>query len=353
MERIKRMKYVSSFMRKQMVHLNLQILYTCNFRCRICDFWKPPFTKMPKLSLDQVRIIADKIKIYGPQIVSIGGGEPLLHPELAGIIQCLAGDHFPVMICNGWYITPENAKALFRAGLYEASVSVDYATAEKHDRQRGVEGAFNRALNALRILQENRTSAHQRVHMISVIMDDNLDEVEAMIRLARDIGVTYLVTLYSGGRGEKESRVSRQDVGHLLSKLRKKYPDFVALPGYLEKFSAAAAGTPGDTNQHMNDDHYPGIFPCYAGKNLFNIDCQGNVTRCIDMLDEPVGNMLTDDAIEIRRKLLEKHLSNRCSRCWTSCRGNIETLMYGKKRLYNIFKMVPLLKKIKLTHPGL
>jgi MoaA/NifB/PqqE/SkfB family radical SAM enzyme len=319
----KKLRYLRSFLTQNLVHLNLQILYQCNFRCQICDFWKKPYRRMPRLSPEQTEIISDKLaQSIGPLIVSIGGGEPLIHRGLTKIIRALARHHFPVMICNGSLVTEEKARELFSAGLHEISISVDYASAEKHDAQRGVQGAFDRAIRALEILQANRQRSNQRVHMITVIMDDNIDDVEPLIQLSEKIGVSYLVTLYSDHRGDKENKVSRVDLTERLLDLQKRYPRFVALRGYLGRFTEAAT---------------TGVSPCYAGKNLFNIDCQGNVSRCIDQLDHPAGNILTDDVPAIQHALLDQFESGDCNKCWTSCRGNFETLMYGKQRLQNLF----------------
>lgn len=331
----KRLKYIYSFLKRGLVHLNLQILYQCNFSCNICDFWKAPYKDMPMLSATQAAVVSEKLRSLGPQIISIGGGEPLLHPELPEIVRVLSRHHFPVMICNGWYMTPERARELFQAGLYEISISLDYADPEKHDRQRGVVGAHDRALRALETLFRNRVFPHQRVHMITVVMDDNLPDIEPLIRMAQSIGVTYLVTLYSHGRGNKASRSSQQEVRDLLLDLKRRYPDFVALRGYLDRFTEAA----------RNDN---GVMPCYAGKNLFNIDCQGNVTRCIDRLDQVAGNILSDELGDIRQALRKQYEAKDCGACWTSCRGNIETLMYGPRRVaslcdsYQVTRRVPL-----------
>ena len=329
----KRLRYLYSFARKRLVHLNLQILYQCNFRCSICDFWKEPYKSMAPMSVPGARTIAEKLRTAGPLIVTIGGGEPLLHPDLTEIVRAFAKNNFPVMICNGWYMTPDRARELFKAGLYEVSISLDYADPGKHDRQRGMPGAFDRALAGLEMLHKSRVHPHQRVHMISVIMDDNLDEIEPLVKLAQKIGITYLVTLYSHGRGSKSSRIPGPDVSARLLELRKKYSNFVGVRGYLSRFTQAAG---------------EGVTPCSAGKNLFNIDCQGNVTRCIDRLDAVAGNIVTGDFSAIERKLGEQYRSNDCGACWTSCRGNIETLMYGPQRLaslmdsYQVTKNVPL-----------
>jgi MoaA/NifB/PqqE/SkfB family radical SAM enzyme len=321
---LKKLNYAQSFLRKQMIHLNLQLLYSCNFQCKICDFWKDDYyVKAPKLSVEQMEIIFKKLKKISPLVVSIGGGEPLLHPDLVEITKIIARDNFPVMICNGWFVTPQNAKELFKAGMWEVSISVDYANPEKHDAQRGKIGAFEHAINALQVLNENRVYPEQRVHMISVIMDDNLEEIESLIKLSKEIGVTYLITFYSNYRGKKESLASSKEISRRLLELKKKYPDvFLALPGFIERFS-----------EHQ--DNPKGIVPCYAGRNLFNIDSQGEVTRCIDRLDNSAGNILRADLDEILKKLKTQASSNDCGACWTSCRGSIESMMYGKNKLKN------------------
>lgn len=318
----KKARYIRSWIGKRLVHTNLQLLYNCNFRCKICDYWRPEQRNRPQLSLQQVQTISDKLAQIGPQLISIGGGEPLMHPQIIEVVRALSRHHFPVMICNGWFITPQNARALWEAGMYEISVSVDYADAARHDEQRGVEGAYDRAIAALRIANENRRLPHQRVHMISVIMDDNLDHVEPLIRLCKEMGITYLVTLYSDSRGTKERRPAPRDVSSHLLALKKKYPEFVAVRGYLAQFSRAIAEN--------------GIPDCSCGKNLLNIDANGAVSPCIDTLERSVGNILTDDMKTLVDRLEHRNRTNECKGCWTSCRGTFETLMYSPDRLQNM-----------------
>jgi len=333
----KKAKYVKSFLSGRLVHTNLQLLYDCNFKCRICDFHTPKYKDHPRLSVEQVRILGQKLALIGPQIISIGGGEPLLHPDLVEIVDILSADHFPVMICNGWFITRENARALFKAGIHEVSISVDYADPSLHDEQRGVKGAFDRAIEALRILDEARQFPWQRVHMITVVMEDNLDEIEKLLKMCVDMRLTYLVTLYSNSRGRLPAINQQKNVTDKLLSLKERYPNFVQLRGYLSRFSPAV------------DEG--GVGPCYAGKHLCNIDSQGNVTLCIDRLDEPVGNLLEEEASTIQKRLADAWRDNDCRSCWTSCRGAIETLRYGGNKFgnmldyYQMTKPVPLLTR--------
>ena len=318
----RKLRYARNFLQRRLVHTNLQITYRCNFRCRICDFWKEEYRDKPELSAAQAELISEKLDVIGPQVLSIGGGEPLVHKEIVEVVRALSRRHFTAMITNGWFVTEPLARALWQAGMYEISVSVDYADPVKHDAQRGVDGAHARAMRALQILARTRTHPEQRVNMISVVMDDNLGDVESLILASRAMGITYLQTLYSSHRGTKKMRAPARDVSADLLALKGRYPDFVSLGGYVGRMSRALAEG--------------GIGPCYAGRNLCNIDSQGSVTLCIDRLGEPLGNALTDEPREIERRLLEAHRINDCQDCWTSCRGSIETMMYGDERAANI-----------------
>ena len=330
----KKLRFARSFLRRRLVHVNLQILYQCNYRCRICDFWKPAWREKPRLSAADVAVISDKLNEIGPQIVSIGGGEPTLHPELVAIVRALACHHFPVMITNGSRMAPALARELFQAGMVEISVSVDYADPARHDAQRGEVGAHAKAFEALRVLHENRTYPEQRVNLISVILDDNLADVEPLIRQCEALGITYLVTLYSHSRGSKPHRAPDADPGRQLLELKRRRRHFVALRGYLERFTEAIGRG--------------GIGPCFAGRSLCNIDSQGNVTLCIDRLEDPVGNLLTDEMPEIERRLRERHRTNTCRDCWTSCRGSIESLLYGRRPLLNLLDYFQMTRPVAL-----
>jgi MoaA/NifB/PqqE/SkfB family radical SAM enzyme len=331
----RKMRYLCNFLAGKLIHTNLQLLYQCNFRCKICDFWKPGQQRTSALTLQQVESISNKLATIGPQIVSIGGGEPLMHPQIVEVVRALERHHFPVMICNGWFVTPTLSRQLWEAGIYEVSVSVDYLDPRKHDEQRGVPGAHAKAIEALRILHETRAHPDQRVHMISVVLEDNLDDIEPLVELCASMGITYLVTLYSEGRGQRSVRPIPKDVSQRLLALKRKHSTFVALRGYLAEFSRAVEAQ--------------GIGPCNAGKQLCNIDSQGQVGLCIDRIDSPVGNILTDDMRELRARLCQLHKENTCHSCWTSCRGNIQAMRHGIRFVGNAWDYWKMCKAIPIA----
>ena len=308
----------SAFFRRRLVHCNLQVTYRCNFRCRICDFWKEKHPASEELTPEQVRIAGRQLARLGTMIVSLGGGEPLIREDLYQLTAILRyTGHFPILITNGWFVNESVAKDILRAGLQEISVSVDYADAARHDELRGRPGAWERAVKALELLHRHRPDRRCRVHMISVLMDDNLEDIEKLLRLARDLGVTYYLNLYSSGRGTKAPRLPGSEVQRHLLDLKRRYPEFVTLTSYLERFDAA-----------IRDG---GVGGCEGGTLFLNVGSGGEVSRCIDTLGESAGNILTDDVFAIRDRLARLRAEKPCAACWTSCRGFAEC-MYAPPR---------------------
>jgi len=95
----------------------------CNLACTYCnefdDFSQPVAVEEMKNRLD---LLAD----MGTSIITISGGEPLLHPELDEIIRhirrrgMIAG-----MITNGFLLTEERIEQLNHAGLEHLQISID------------------------------------------------------------------------------------------------------------------------------------------------------------------------------------------------------------------------------------
>src|SRR5258705_11720369 len=87
----------------------------CNLACEYCneydDFSKP----VPTVSMFQ-RV--DKLGELGTSVVTISGGEPLLHPKLDEIIhRILKKGTIAGLITNGYLLTAERIEKLNRAGL--------------------------------------------------------------------------------------------------------------------------------------------------------------------------------------------------------------------------------------------
>jgi MoaA/NifB/PqqE/SkfB family radical SAM enzyme len=95
----------------------------CNLACKYCnefdDFSKPIPTGVMFRRVD-------KLGEFGTAVVTISGGEPLLHPELDQIIRRIRQNGAVAgMITNGYLLMPDRIECLNRAGLEWLQISID------------------------------------------------------------------------------------------------------------------------------------------------------------------------------------------------------------------------------------
>ncbi len=94
----------------------------------------------PEQTLEQFDIGSKKLAKLGTVFVSLAGGEPLLRPDVVEIARLVSRYHVTFLTTNGWDMTPELARDLYRAKLWGVSISLDYADPARHDRRRGKPG---------------------------------------------------------------------------------------------------------------------------------------------------------------------------------------------------------------------
>jgi len=95
----------------------------CNLACKYCNEYDD-FSKPVPLELMFKRV--DKLGDLGTSVVTISGGEPLLHPELDQIIGRIRKNGIVAgMITNGYLLMPDRIDRLNQAGLEWLQISID------------------------------------------------------------------------------------------------------------------------------------------------------------------------------------------------------------------------------------
>ena len=95
----------------------------CNLACTYCNEFDDVSDPVP---IEEMERRIDELGRLGTSVITISGGEPLLHPELDRVIArirktgALAG-----MITNGYLLMPERIERLNRAGLDHLQISID------------------------------------------------------------------------------------------------------------------------------------------------------------------------------------------------------------------------------------
>ena len=95
----------------------------CNLACTYCNEYDDVSAPV---AIEEMERRIDHLGRLGTSVITISGGEPLLHPELDGVIArirktgAIAG-----MITNGYLLMPERIERLNRVGLDHMQISID------------------------------------------------------------------------------------------------------------------------------------------------------------------------------------------------------------------------------------
>lgn len=292
-----------------------QVTYRCNLRCRFCGYWQMRAPASDELTPADFDRGARNLARLGTLFVSLAGGEPLLRDDLEAIIQILARRHIVFVTTNGLNLSAERARNLWQAGLWGASVSIDYADPDRHDRARGRPGAFYHAVQALARLSETRTAWFQQVNLMAVLLHDNLDDLEALALLAQRHRANFMVQPYSPAKTGCREFLPQAPVTARLLDLKRRHPNFLSNPWFLARF-----------DEYLNG----GVPDCGAGRRFFNVDHRGRVSRCVEELNRDVGSLLEEPIDRLLRRLRRQRRDADCRACWYNCRGEVEALFTAR-----------------------
>ena len=198
--------------------------------------------------------------------LGLTGGEPLLNPDIARIVAAAADGCAVKLFTTGSTLTREKALALKQAGLFSVSVSLDHWQAGIHDRNRGLEGAFATALQALRIFKE---TGGIQVGVSAVISRDMLrsGQVEEFLEFLRglDIDEAWLCEA-------KPSVAAFWNEDMVISAAEQQQ-----LAGIQDRANRRA----GMTVNYLGHFESREFFGCNAGFKMVFIDACGEVSPCV------------------------------------------------------------------------
>jgi sulfatase maturation enzyme AslB (radical SAM superfamily) len=132
--------------------------------------------------------VIDDLREAGVAWLGFTGGEPLLNRDIVDITAYAAKDMAVKLFTTGVGLTPRLATDLAEAGLFSVAVSLDHWEAARHDASRRYHGAFDAALNAIRIFKQ---VPGLHVSVSSVLSREMIrtGQVETLLSFLESLGV--------------------------------------------------------------------------------------------------------------------------------------------------------------------
>lgn len=179
-------------------YLQIEPVGQCNLRCTMCPIQfrqdGPPFGPPAFMDFAAFRSLIDQFE--GLETLHLQGlGEPMMHPRFFDMVGYAHARGIRVTTnSNLTLINPRRAEQCVTSGLDTLHVSLDGATAETFERIR-VRAHFDRVIrNIQRVLDARRRlgGGLPHMHMVMVVMRQNLHELPALVRLADSLEMDEL-----------------------------------------------------------------------------------------------------------------------------------------------------------------
>jgi MoaA/NifB/PqqE/SkfB family radical SAM enzyme len=182
----------------------------CNQRCRMCNIWREQSEDM---GVDEIRIMAERLRDMGMGYVFLQGGEPTLRPDLIGIVDAfLACGIKPTVITNGILLRGDLPEQL-AARPCNVAVSLDSMNPDIFKLIRGVD-AFAKVTGNIREAAKIRKRRGNWSVTSTITAVSTLKDIQAVESFAADCGFMYAIRPYihvSGAAGKRDDALAYGD----------------------------------------------------------------------------------------------------------------------------------------------
>ena len=174
----------------------------CNLSCAYCneydDFSKP-------VPAEEMFLRIDLLGGMGTSVVTISGGEPLLHPDLDALIARIRKNGMIAgLITNGYLLTADRIERLNRAGLEYLQISIDNVQPDDVSKK------------SLKVLDQKLAllAGHAEFHVnINSVLGSGVRNPEDALTVAHRAGAfgfTSTVGILHDGKGQLEALGPRE-----------------------------------------------------------------------------------------------------------------------------------------------
>lgn len=245
----------------------------CNMNCSHCYINATDKKLIGELNTEEGKQLIDQICEVSHPLLILSGGEPLLRPDIYELIEYGTSKGLKMGLgSNGSLIDNKVAKKLKQAGIATVSISLDSHIPAQHDEFRGVEGAWQKAVDACKALRKNGVL----VQVNTTLTQDNYNQIDDIMSLAESIGVEnfHLFFLVPTGRGTKIADISPQKYEDMITNTFAKVHkhSLNVRPSCAPQFMRIAQGMGLDMRQWIRG--------CIAGMHYCRIYPNGDVTPC-------------------------------------------------------------------------
>jgi MoaA/NifB/PqqE/SkfB family radical SAM enzyme len=277
----------------------------CNARCGFCGF---ALDKLPRKDWQYVERegALEAIDILYRQAVRylvLTGGEPMLHPDLAEIVQRASALGMKVLlVTNAGLLKPHRIRELADAGLSSFIISIDAAEAETHERNRGLPGVCER------IREANAVIGELGLHSTASVTMSRLVDYDVLPDFLKSLGFKAVTFSYPLTKLESNflSFSDSDLVNYSDAELLQAFERVKALKKRFQVVNPTASLD--EMERFVRGEEQR--FPCLGGFQYFYLDWHLDLWRCHNW-DRPMCHIKDFDG--------SQRVRDGCTKCMIDC----------------------------------
>ena len=274
--------------------VQLVVTRRCNLACGYCDEYDD---SSAPVDADLLLRRIDHAAGLGTLVLTLTGGEPLLHPKLDSLVaRVVSHGVVCTLISNGYAFTREWVRRLNDAGLSLLQLSVDNMEPNEWSQK-----SWSQVRKKLELLKEH---ARFEVNVNAVLGSSSVEDTRRVVEGVRELGFFMTVGLMHGRDGQVEAGLLGSDLATVYGELRRSSRRSI--------FHLAGEGWERDM---LLGTESP--FKCRAGGRYLYVDEFGTVSYCSQRRDGPGIDLLDYTPDDVERGF---HAPKGCeARCTLAC----------------------------------
>jgi MoaA/NifB/PqqE/SkfB family radical SAM enzyme len=271
--------------------VQLVVTRRCNLSCGYCSEYDDVSSPVP---LDLLERRIEHIADLGTLVLTLTGGEPLLHPGLDRLIaHAVDRGMVCTTISNGYPLTKEWIRRLNASQLSLLQLSVDNMEPNGFSQK-----SWSHVKKKLELLKEHATFG---VNVNAVLGSSTLEQTRQVVAGVRELGFYMTVGLMHDERGQIVPGLLRDQLAATYDEMQQASRKTV--------FHSTGEGWERDL---LEDGSSP--FKCRAGGRYLYVDEHGAVSYCSQRRNEPGTDILEYTQDDVAREFYTpKGCETRCT----------------------------------------
>ena len=302
----------------------IELTLRCNAKCPFCSIHSLPESILGiDMTTEQIKYLIDELANLGVLALSFTGGEPTLRKDLPEIVYHTGVVHnFMNGIATNGYLLPKLLKENKMEGLDYVLISLDYPTADQHNKMRGIK-VFDKIIESIQLANKRDI----KIIISTVVMKDNIHLMDEICQLTEKLGCSLeiypcedIIRDYPNKsyhiQNIQEMIPDISTWANQIKLLRKQYRNILTDPFSVNVVQSGFGGYP-SYNQDILRCHVAEAYLFISHDGFISYPCKIHPIIKLNALKYPLSTIYYSDKVKEIMKMHDNYKF--CNKCRLGC----------------------------------